>query len=460
MPTTKDLPLRQIHMQRFLATPDREAYFDFLSLVVVLEQYESQHLAELQRAIAWEPGEAIDARTADFRALLKHEVTHFLDTTTTAWGGQYTLRKLRMLRKLQDDTQEFANADEVFALETGELAMHTALVETGPVPPASCDTIQHELVYRAEFGVCVLVHYLRDGGRCHKGPISMLSLLEANATASEYLSLIQCAESHEELVDRQLAMDEVHRRFEALLNDPERLEYSALLHLTRVHFKDHSLAEQLKLVAALARFSLDASTLTVGRMADEIQLSFSNRELGDMLAMELRRDSHRQLIFFKTVLFMYGWLHHMGSTERAEAEALVRDAPLKAIRRMWADVIGEEPIDDADFRSDISKHQERLMRELGVVLADSQIFGECSGANRALLETTSAGLLSFKELKLLNALLADEMEVVFPNCVDIRVPDYFNDKLDVFSKLDGAYREMKHERFHLPPGSPIIIRMG
>jgi hypothetical protein len=255
-------------------------------------------------------------------------------------------------------------------------------------------------------------------------------------------------------------MDEVHRRFEALLNDPERLEYSALLHLTRVHFKDHSLAEQLKLVAALARFSLDASTLTVGRMADEIQLSFSNRELGDMLAMELRRDSHRQLIFFKTVLFMYGWLHHMGSTERAEAEALVRDAPLKAIRRMWADVIGEEPIDDADFRSDISKHQERLMRELGVVLADSQIFGECSGANRALLETTSAGLLSFKELKLLNALLADEMEVVFPNCVDIRVPDYFNDKLDVFSKLDGAYREMKHERFHLPPGSPIIIRMG
>lgn len=446
-------------MQRFLATPDREAYFDFLSLIVVLERFGSQHLAEFQQAIAWEPGQAIGARTADFRALLKHEVTHFLDTTTTAWGGQFTVRKLRMLRKLQDGAEEFASADEVFALETGELELHTALVEAGPVAPASCETIQHELIYREEFGVCVMVHYLKDGELCHKVPMSMLSLLEANASASEYLSLIQCAESLEEVVDRQLAMEEVHRRFEALLNDPERLEYSVLLHLTRVHFKSLSLSELLKLVAALARFSLDASMLTIGTLVNEIQLSFSNGELGDMLAMELRRDSYRQLIFFKTVLFMHGWLHHMESDERSEAEAIVRDAPAKAIRRMWADLIGKELTDDSDLRSHMSEIQEQWMRELEVVLADSQIFGECSRANRALLETTSAGLLSFKKLKLLNALLADETEVVFPNCVDIRVPNYFNDNLEAFSKLDGAYREMKHERFHLPPESPIIVRL-
>lgn len=446
-------------MQRFLATPDREAYFDFLSLIVVLEGFEGQYLAEFQRAIAWEPGQAIDARTTDFRALLKHEVTHFLDTTTTAWGAQFTVRKLRMLRKLQDDAQEFATADEVFALETGELELHTALVEAGPVPPASCDTIQHELIYREEFGVCVLVHYLKDGERCHKVPMSMLSLLEANATASEYLSLIQCAESHEDGVDRLLAMEEVDRRFEALLNDPERLEYSVLLHLTRVHFKGLSLTELLKFVAALARVSLDASMLTIGKMVSQIQRSFSNLELGDMLAMELRRDSHRQLIFFKTVLFMYGWLQHMGKDVRSEAEAIVRYAPVEAIRRMWADLIGEKLVDDSDFRSYISETQEQLMRTLGVVLADSQIFGECSRANRALLETTSPGLLSFKQLKLLNAVLADETEVVFPNCVDIRVPAYFNNRLEAFSKLDGAYRKMKHERFHLPSDSPIIVRL-
>lgn len=445
-------------MQRFLATPDKEAYFDFLSLIVVLEGYEGQYLAEFQRAIAWEPGQAIDARTTDFRALLKHEATHFLDTTTTSWGGQYTIRKLQMLRKLQDDAQKFATADEVFALETSELELHTALVAAGHVPPASCDMIHHELIYRKEFGVCILVHYLKDGELCHKVPMSMLSLLEANATASEYLSLIQCAESHGQVVNGQLAMEEVHRRFEALLNDPERLEYSVLLHLTRVHFKFLTLAELLRFVAALARFSLDASVLSMGTMANHIQMSFSNRELGDMLAMELRRDSHRQLIFFKTVLFMYDWLHQMGSAARSRAEAIVRDTPIKAIQSMWSDITGEDRVDDLGFRNDMSANQEQWMHKLEAVLADSRIFGECSRANRALLETTSPGLLSFTQLKLLNALLADETEVVFPNRVDIGVPGYFNDKLNAFSSLDGAYRKMKHERFHLPPDSPVILR--
>lgn len=459
MPTIGDFSIAMSKMQRFLTTPGPEASFDFFSLIVVLNTYERRHLDAFRRAIVWEPGQAIDARTADFRAILMHEVTHFLDTTTTTWGGQYTLRKLRMLCKLQDKTHEFADADEVFALETGEIEMHTALVETGAVPPASCDTIQHELVYREDFGVCILVHYLKDGKCCHKVPISMLSLLEANATASEYLSLIQCAESHEEVVDRRLSMDEVHRRFEVLLNDPERLEYSVFLHITREHFKDFSLAEQLKLVAALARFSLDASSYTVSTIANQIQPSFANRTLGDMLTMELRRDSYRQLIFFKTVLCMYGWLHHMEPEERVKAESLVRDVPVEAIRRMWADLIGKELMNDIEMRNELSKNQEQWMRELGVALADSQIFGECSRANRALLETTSVGLLGFKRLKLLNAVLADETEVVFPNRVDICVPDYFNDNLDIFTKLDGAYRKMRHERFHLPPGAPIIVRL-
>lgn len=450
-------------MQRFLSTPDREAYFDFLSLIVVLEQYDSRHLADFQRAIAWEPGHTIDSRATDFRALLKHEVTHFLDVTTTAWGGQYTARKLRFLRKLQDGGQEFEEADEVFAIETGELALHTALIEAGPVHPASCDTIQHELIYRKEFGVCVTVHYLKGGERCHKVPVGMLSLLEANATASEYLSLIQCAEAQEDVVERRLSMEEVHRRFEALLNDPERMEYSVLLHLIRVHFKGCDLAEQLKLVAALARFSLDASPVAIGALVHVIQQSFEDRALGDMLAMELRRDSHRHLIFFKTALFMYGWMHQMERDERAEAEALVRVAPTKAIRRMWADLLGPQDaewLNDAQFRQHLSELQEKWMRENGAELADSQIFGECGRENRALLETTSAGLLSFKSLKLLNATLADDVEVVFPNHVNLNIVNYFNDRLKVFTKLDKAYKAMKHERFHLSPESPLIVRLS
>ncbi|WP_148279916.1 hypothetical protein [Acidovorax sp. KKS102] len=107
----------------------------------------------------------------------------------------------------------------------------------------------------------------------------------------------------------------------------------------------------------------------------------------------------------------------------------------------------------------VSTSQEKMMRNLEVALADCQVFGECSRSNRALLETTSAELLSFRDLKLMNALLADDGEVVFPNRVEIKVPDYVNDKMDEFAKLSTAYREMKHERFHMAQGSPDVYRV-
>lgn len=447
-------------MHRHLSTPGQEAYFDFLSLIVVLAQYDSQHLADFNRAIAWEPGQAIDTRIMDFRALLKHEITHFLDTTTTAWGRQYTHRKLRMLREHQNGGQKFDDAAQVFALDTSEIELHTALLENGPVLPASCETINHELIYREEFGVCLLVHYMKDGHCCHKVPLSMLSLLEANATASEFLSLIQCAESQQDAVERQLSLEEVDRRFTVLLNDPKRLEYSVLLHLTRVHFKHLGLSHLLRLVAALARFALDACPFTIGPIANVIQRSFNNRQLGDALTMELRRDSHRQLIFFKSVLSLYGWLHHMDSDERTQIEALLCDAPIEAIRRMWAVRTGTTLWDDKDFQNELREASAEWLRDLGTELADDQIISESSKTNCALLETTSAGLISFKKMKLLNAVMNDETEVVFPNPIGIHVPEYFNERLNVFTQLESAYRTMKHERFHLSPSSSGIIRLN
>lgn len=446
-------------MKRLLTTPDREAYLDFLMVIVVLEMYESNHLADFQRAIAWEPGQPIDARTSDLRALLKHEVTHFLDMTTTAWGGQYTMRKLQLLRKLQSGGSECEDADKVFALETGELEVHANLVQSGPWPTSFCDAIAHELIYREEYGVVLMVEYQKNGMYCHKVPVSMLSLLEANATASEYLSLIQCAQSQQDVVEKRLGMEELYRRYEALLDDPARLEYSSLLHLTRVHFSWLSLAQQLELVAAIARFSLDASPFTIGPIANHIQRSFKKMEYGDAISMELRRDSYRHLIFFKTVLFMYGWLHNMRISRRPKVEALVRSRPMRAIKHLWNHLESGRFEDDFAIRGLVSATQEQMMRDLDVALADSQVFGECSRSNRALLETTSAGLLSFRDMKLMNALLADNGEVVFPNRVEINVTDYANDKMDEFVKLDKAYREMTHERFHLAPGSPDVYRV-
>lgn len=439
-------------IQRLLATPDREAYFDFLSNIIVLEAYDGSYLHHFQRAIAWEPTTPLDDSATHFRALLKHEVTHFLDMTTTSWGSVYILRKLRLLRALQGGGVEFDGAGKVFALDSSELELHTVLVQAGEVPPASCDTIRHSLTYREEFGVCLIVHYFKDGECHHKVPVSMLSLLEANATASEYLSLLQCAESKDDIIERRLSLEEVERKFVTLLNDHGRLEYSVLIHLTRVHFSELGLYDLLRLVASLARFSLDASAFATSSMANHIQQSFGNKKYGDALAMELRRDASRQLIFFKTVLFMYSWMSDMEALERSEYLALVRAEPREAILRLWKDGFGLDTVDDRTIQDGLASHYEQMMHDLGA-LRDGEIFGASSKNNRIALERSSAGLLSFRDMKLLNALFNDETEVVFPNSIGIGTANYFNQYTKEFTKLDSEYRTMKHERFHIPPDS-------
>jgi hypothetical protein len=355
-------------MHGLLSTPDHEASLNFMSNIILLERYDGGFLEAFQRAIDWLPGAELDDRAVGLRALLKHEATHFLDLTTTAWGGQYMFRKSRMLRIQLDGADGLEQARDVFALESGELALHSALLSAGAGSPSASDTIQHQLLYHEDFGVCVLLHYIKDTVCHHKVPVSMLSLLEANATASEFLSLLQCAESRHCHVERQLAKDEVERRFAALLDDPARLEYSCLLHLTRVHFRELGLGDLLRLVAAVARFSLDASSFALAAMANRIEESFHSKRLGHALAMELRRDASRQVIFFKTILFMYGWLQLLDNYARAEMLSLIRTEPAAAVRRMWKEAFDVETVEDHAIREFSAMSRGQLLEHPVVVV--------------------------------------------------------------------------------------------
>ncbi|CAB3872140.1 hypothetical protein LMG26686_03022 [Achromobacter mucicolens] len=446
-------------MQPELSTPGSEANFSFSSLIIGFQKHEATHVTAFQHAIAWEPGQEIDAREADYRALLKHEVTHFLDMTTTRWGWQYTIRKLQLLRNLIDEGPELGEARSVFALETGELAVHTSLVVAGKEPPAACDRIQHHLRYTRKFGVCIMVEYLKGAQVCHQVPVSMLSLLEANATASEFLSLIQCADSHGEYVARLLSMRDVKDRFESVLNDPNRFEYSCLLHLTRIHFSHLSLEAQMKLVAAVARFSLDAESLQLAIVANIIQRTFRNDHLGASICMELRRDHCRQLVFFKTILLMYQWRNEWAAEGPGEIDNLIVQNPTEAVHRLWSFLHGE-PIprieDDEDW---VVNMRIDWLREFGTELSDSEIIHESCNVNRRALATTSAGVLSFRSMKLLNPVLADGTELLLPNSFDIRTYDYFDKRSDLFSRLDVEHKTMRHVRFHLSPNDPMVVQL-
>lgn len=440
-----------------LATPDHEAYFDFCSNVIQLKVYDSAYRDAFQRAISWEPGDLpLVHREADFRALLKHEVTHFLDLTTTSWGRQYCFRKLRFIDLLRQGDPATATARQVFAVESGEIELHASLVRPGKVPPADCATIQNQLVYTEEYGVCLLLHYVRGTNVEHSVPVSTLSLLEANATAGEFLSLLQCADAHRDVVERRLTVADIQRRFDNLLNDPARLEYAALLHVTRVHFSDLGLRELLALVSALARFALDLPDMEMSMLANPIERSFMNKELGYLLAMELRRGSHRQLIYFKSVLCLYGWLQSVGSSDRESCRELIRSSPEAAVRRMWNEAFGMELSNaPTEFDNPVAVHFETLMDERKS-LADGRILAESRAHNAGRLRSSSAGLLSFRDLRLMDGLFADGEPLRFPNRMEIDAVRYVDDHMDVLTQLDAEYRSMSHARIHIPPGTPRI----
>lgn len=438
-----------------LATPDHEAYFDFCSNFIQLTIYDSTYRDAFQRAISWELGAPpLSHRDADFRALLKHEVTHFLDVSTTAWGRQYSFRKLRFLRLLREQDPGISQAREVFALESGEIEMHSSLVRAGNVPPAECETIQNELIYTKEYGTCLLLHYVKGGNIEHSVPVSVLSLLEANATASEFLSLLQCANAQEDEVERRLSLVDIKRRFNNLLNDRSRLEYAALLHVTRVHFSSLELDELLGLVSAVARFSLDLSDIEMSMLANDIEDSFLNKHWGHSLANELRRGSHRQLIYFKSVLFLYGWLQHVDPAEHDACFQMVRSTPGAAIRRMWKEGFGRQ-LGSAHIEhiaeTAAARHEMQMIES--PVLADGRILSESRLHNASRLKSSSAGLLSFRDLRLLDGLFNDGEPLRFPNRIEMDPVAYYDEHMKVLARFDSEYRSMSHARFHLPPGA-------
>lgn len=440
-----------------LATPDYEAYFDFCSNVIQLKVYDSTYRDAFQRAILWEPGDPpLSTRDADFRALLKHEVTHFLDVSTTAWGRQYAYRKLRFIHLLREQDPKLSEAQEVFSLESGEIELHSSLVRAGNVPPAECEMIQNHLIYTEEYGTCLILLYVKNGSIEHSVPVSVLSLLEANATASEFLSLLQCTNAQDDIIERQLSLAEIQRRFDNLLNDRARLEYAALLHVTRIHFSNLELNELLRLVAAAARFALDLSDLEMSMLANDIEESFLDKERGHALAMELRRGSHRQVIYFKTVLFLYGWLQNVDSDEYDACLQIVRRSPGDAIRRMWDECFGRQLGSDyQDLAEDIAIQIEVRMSEYPI-LADAKIFSESRRHNANQLKSSSAGLLSFRDLRLMDGLFKDGEPLCFPNRIEIDTAAYCDNHIDVLAQFDSEYRSMSHARFHLLPGAPVF----
>lgn len=435
---------------RFLTSPSYDGYFDFFTLAIVLTKYVKDHAATIQRALAWRPSDPSTPHELDIRALLAHEATHFLDMTTTNWGRQYVFRKLRFLSLIDTPGAKRNEAEKVFMIDTGEIDVHDHLLETGEIRPSACGTLRHGIVYTEKFGAVLLVKYFSAVQAVHTVPLSMISLLEANASASEFLCRIHYMESLLEPAERMLTLQDIEQEFGDLLDDPKRLEYSVLLRLTRDAFPMWELKNVLQLVAALSRFSLDLPDLAMAIVANDVERSITKSFYANAIANELRRGQHRQMVFFKTLMFINDFLTQMSEEMAVAYDLELREAPRQAIRRVWIEGLGVKESNLDLMREHQGALQLRMIEEIGL-LEDGRIIRESGDANSALLDTASAGSLALSQLRLPNFYLADNTELAFPNAMDLRIVDYVDENIEKFAKLTGAYRAQTPGRIHMPP---------
>ena len=100
-------------------------------------------------------------RASDFRALIIHEQTHFLDLVASLWGIEYNLRKIRVLDEISESRVS------VFKLNYSELqCIHNEhQINLNNFSYKSVETFKHEYEYSDKFGVLLFIVLIDQKGK-------------------------------------------------------------------------------------------------------------------------------------------------------------------------------------------------------------------------------------------------------------------------------------------------------
>lgn len=266
-------------------------YYDFRSQTITVNVATADVLA------AWERSSTplYDAR--EYLATALHELTHWLDHTSTVWGQQYLVH-------LHDAHWAFERQDpgefwRVMRLENA--------VQRGPAsgngfyqyvdqPDAhgSASTWQWQLSAGLEFDATGRLNEQRPipfisfndraSERIVRVPITTLALLEANATWAEYVvrdQVLRTLPAPAQAVERE----EVSRRAKQALYDPQLALYSAAAHLV-ANTQDLTAAfDAYRLASALSTLTLNLTPTLIQRLRVpvDVEARFGDR-VGRMLA--------------------------------------------------------------------------------------------------------------------------------------------------------------------------------
>lgn len=435
------------------STATVHGHYDFFTGLITLDKFDVTDLPTIVLALATTPPPVINDQTIklrEIRALIKHEVTHFLDHATTNWGLEFLARRCRLVKSIEkggDPTQPL----QVYLLNAAELQMHRDLVQTHkPRSLALCDTVQHSLRYEKRHGAIIIVQFLFENELVHSVPLSMLSLLEANAIANEYLSRLDdlkgmCTQS------RAIAAATVERKLEKVLSEPELSEYSVIISLAKLHFSYLDITQLLRFVSALANFCLNASTLALGTISELIRRSFNNVGVGTAIWADLCRGMSRHIIAFKTIIFMHGWILECGEDKRHYLVEEMKTDPNRVIQQFWSEA-GMQDLLGVSFEKNAALE---IIKDCGA-MDEFNIASKVLKNNKKWSNSKNLEDCNFNEIVGLDVLLGDDTVAPLPNRINFDVLNYSYAIAETYNKAEKLTGDAI-EKFHMPPEHALAM---
>lgn len=382
-----------------------------------------------------------------------HEATHFNDCLTTAWGMEFTFRKLRLIKHIAEG-HDVEQPLSVFYLNVSELRSHKELVTVGEYPLSMATSMTHTVSVDEDFGPVIYINYNMGDEVIQRTPLSLLSVFEANAVSNEILVKIIAADALSDCPEKKEYIEKINLDFETVLSDKDRSEYTVLLNLARMHFAELNLKELLVFVATLSRFALDLNDLACAEISYPIQNSINDKYAGEVICQDMRRASSRAVIFFKTLMFMHGWIKCSNYSVRTNVVKILKENPLRAILRFWDSVcngfsetynMGESFL----FAASLGR-----VSELADVV-DKELLQACSSYNRSILKDRPLALCHLSEVCLPDIFLSDETEINVPNRVEMSISDYLINNMEIINEAEERCKE-NLKKFFMRPGDNIV----
>lgn len=430
------------------STAKIHGHYDFFTGLITLDKFTENDLPLIESALIKLPPptntpEAITLR--DIRALIKHEVTHFLDHLTTIWGIEFLYRRSRLVESLMHVGANAQQPLSVYLLNATELQMHSDLVKIHKdIAFDQCDVVRHQLVQSRLYGPIIIVKFFRNDDLVCDVPLSMLSLLEANAIANEYFARFDDL-THMDHEDRVIAEKATERRLQKILNEPDLAEYSVLIRLAKIHFTFFDTRQLLSYMSVLVNFCLNASIFSLGAITENIRHSFDNRNIGDGIWADLCRGMSRHVIAFKTIIFMHNWINTSLPEKGQDLVRIMVSDPYHAIKLFW----------DEQRRSKFNGGQFEKTASLQILKAGNfeEDFSICSQAiekNTRWAQQKNLRGCDFDEIACIDILLGDDSLVSCPQRIDFDVMAHSYKIVGPYSKFDRLTKDGA-SKFHMPP---------